>query len=103
MHTYAKPHLTWERQVQQLRDRGMGIPDPAQAARWLGVVGYYRLSGYWYPYRVLDEQSGQRQDAFQVGTDFDQIIALYQFDRRLKLLAVDALERIEIAQEHAGG
>ena len=29
----------------------MVIDDPAAAAKLLGVVGYYRLSGYWYPYR----------------------------------------------------
>jgi len=31
------------------------------------------------------------------GTRLDQVVALYDFDRRLKLLVMDAIERIEIA------
>ena len=65
--------------------------------RWLSVVGYYRLSGYLYAYRVLPEGSQVRLDTFRESTTFDQVIALYDFDRRLKLLMLDALERIEIA------
>lgn len=96
---YAKPHLTMSQQVELLRSRGMIIPDADAATYWLGVVGYYRLSGYWYPYRAADGAGDDvhRGDRFLAGTSFDQIIALYDFDRHLKLLVLEAIERFEIA------
>ncbi|MFF0265881.1 MBL fold metallo-hydrolase [Kribbella sp. NPDC004536] len=42
----------------------MVVDDPAAAAELLSVIGYYRLSGYWYPYR---RRLGSRQRAVGVG------------------------------------
>lgn len=78
----------------------MTVSDPAAAERWLNSVGYYRLSGYWYPYRVRRQPAGGPpviDDNFQAGTSFEQIIELYDFDRKLKLLVLDAIERVEVA------
>jgi abortive infection bacteriophage resistance protein len=74
----------------------MVVDDPAAAAELLSVVGYYRLSGYWYPYR---RQLGRRQrdDQFVAGTNFSTVVRLYDADRRLKLHVLDAIERVEIA------
>jgi abortive infection bacteriophage resistance protein len=94
---YTKPHLDVPAQVRLLASRGLGIPDPQEAERILRAVGYYRLSGYWYPYRRPSPTGVGRADDFVPGTGFDQISALYDFDRRLKLHLLDALERIEIA------
>lgn len=94
---YGKPHRTVDEQVELLRSRGMEVSDPEWAGRWLSVIGYYRLSGYSYPYRVFNADAGSRGDDFMPGTSLAQVLNLYQFDRRLKLLAWDALERIEIA------
>jgi len=96
----TNPHTkNWksiDEQIEILRDRGMIIEDNDHARLFLSRVGYYRLSGYWYPFRQVDE-NGNRIDAFMEGTSFENVIGLYQFDRRLKLLALDALERIELA------
>ena len=96
MTSYSKPHLSFDAQVQLLQRRGMVIDDPAAAARLLSVIGYYRLSGYWYPYR---RQLGptQRDDQFVAGTNFTTVVRLYDADRRLKLHVLDAIERVEIA------
>jgi abortive infection bacteriophage resistance protein len=59
-------------------------------ARRLRVVSYYRLSGYWFPFRRPD-------DSFAPGTHFDVVWDRYVFDRRLRLLVMDAVERIEVA------
>ncbi|TCC43317.1 Abi family protein [Kribbella sindirgiensis] len=93
---YTKPHLSFDDQVQLLKSRGMAVDDPAAAAELLSVVGYHRLSGYWYPYR---RQLGHRQraDQFIGGTNFSTVIRLYDADRRLKLHVLDAVERVEIA------
>ncbi|WP_328989907.1 hypothetical protein OG394_27085 [Kribbella sp. NBC_01245] len=47
MATYSKPHLTFDRQLDLLESRGMRVHDRQFAEHTLGVVGYYRLSGYW--------------------------------------------------------
>lgn len=44
---YTKPHLDLPAQVSLLASRGLIIPDPRDAERFLRAVGYYRLSGYW--------------------------------------------------------
>ncbi|HEY5858569.1 MAG TPA: Abi family protein [Aldersonia sp.] len=97
---YGKPFKTIPEQRQLLESRGITVPDPAAAERWLNSVGYYRLSGYWYPYRVRHRPAGGApivDDTFQPGTSFEQVVALYDFDRRLKLLVLDAIERVEVA------
>ena len=48
---YTKPHLSLAQQLQLLVFRGMDVGDRARAERYLGQLGYYRLSGYWYPAR----------------------------------------------------
>ena len=46
-----KPWLSFEDQLTQLKDRGLAITNDAKALEYLGRVGYYRLSGYWYSFR----------------------------------------------------
>lgn len=86
---YAKPPLDLEAQVALLHARGMS-GDEARMRRRLASVSYYRLSGYWYPFRLPD-------DSFKPGTSFDVVWDRYVFDRRLRLIVMDALERIEVA------
>lgn len=75
----------------------MHLEDRAFAEQWLHNVGYYRLSAYWYPYReLLREEPPIRGDNFRPGTTFEDIAALYEFDRKLRTLVHDGIERIEI-------
>ena len=97
---YRKPHLDISGQIALLRSRGMIIADLAKAASYLERVGYYRLSGYWYPLRqsrivhdVGRKITTQVRDDFRAGTSFGQAVDLYVFDKRLRLLFLDAIER----------
>nr|WP_182263112.1 Abi family protein [Rhodococcus sp. UFZ-B548] len=97
---YGKPFKTIEEQRELLQSRGMTISDTTAAERWLHSIGYYRLSGYWYPHRIRNQPAGSTpviEDHFTPGTSFEQILDLYEFDRKLKLLVLDAIERIEVA------
>lgn len=85
---YEKPHLSIEQQVDLLRARGM-VGDPDFMAGCLRQANYHRLAAYWHPYRDLDHR-------FKAGTRFEHIWRLYVFDRRLRLLILDALERFEV-------
>jgi len=69
------------------------IADEAAAQHALTHIGYYHLSAYWFPYKTRRGASC----AFRPGTDFAEIVKLYEFDRSLKLLIIDAIERIEIS------
>lgn len=85
---YSKPPLTFEDQAALLLKRGM-TGDKAKMARRLSVVNYYRLSAYWHHRKCKD-------DSFIPGTEFDAAWDRYIFDRRLRLLMLDAIERIEV-------
>lgn len=94
----TKRWLSFEEQLELLQSRDMQIDDSQKALNYLQRIGYYRLSGYWYPLRKFaDKTSRIRTDFFVAGTKFSQVIALYIFDKKLRFLALDALERIEMA------
>lgn len=105
MSTYNKPYLTLQQQLQLLKARGLGITDDAAALSYLGRIGYYRISAYWYSFRktVLVQDpatkkiSVQREDDFRDDANFQHALDLYVFDKRLRLLVLDAIERIEVA------
>ena len=89
---YIKPYLPIPDQLQLIKSRGMIVSDDALAQSYLNKIGYYRLSGYWYPYR-----QAPHTDNFRPDTKFSEVIELYVFDKRLRLLMMDVIERIEIA------
>lgn len=91
MTKFQKPSLGIEEEISLLRNRGLLIPDPDKARHYLQYIGYYRLSGYMRPFQSLPDHT------FKPGTDFDKILDLYIFDRKLRLHLLDALERIEIS------
>lgn len=86
-----------DEQIERLESRNMQILDHDKAKNYLSRIGYYRLSGYWYPFRKFQIDQKGRQDTFKDGTTFKHIIELYIFDKKLRLLALDAIERIEMA------
>jgi abortive infection bacteriophage resistance protein len=86
---YSKPPLSYEEQADQLLGRGLVAERDVLISR-LECVNYYRLSGYWHPFRRAD-------DSFLPGTLLDSVWRRYTFDRRLRLLALDAIERVEIS------
>ena len=92
---YTKSPLTFEQQLQQLKDRGLIIENDGFALSQLRTISYYRLSAYWHPFRKI-ERGGTLADDFEEGTHFDEVMTLYEFDRRLRLLVMDAIERIEV-------
>ena len=64
----------------------------AAAPHFLANISYYRLKGYWW-----DMQDDLAKHTFKADTYFEDIIDRYNFDRQLRLILFDAIERIEIA------
>lgn len=89
---YPKKPLRLDEQVRQLQSRGLVIPDAALAEQWLGQLNYYRLAGYALPF-----EQHHASHTFIPGTRFDDVLNLYLFDRKLRLLVIDAIERFEVA------
>lgn len=89
---YSKPALSIEQQIAQLQRRGMTFGDSQLAAHYLRELNYYRLSGYW-----LHREADHAIHQFQPGTRFEDVLTDYVFDRELKLLVLDAVERIEVS------
>lgn len=92
---YTKPPLTTLQHIVQLKERGLNIPDEQRAINYLDHIGYYRLSAYCLPF---EKRAGdQRTHQFVDNTSFDDILKLYIFDRELRLLIMEAIERIEVS------
>ncbi|MBK6847212.1 MAG: Abi family protein [Proteobacteria bacterium] len=89
---FTKCATTHTEQVDLLRQRGMQVDDPAEAEFYLQHLNYYRLAAYWLPFEV-DHASHK----FRAGTRFSDVLNLYIFDRELRLLVLDAVERIEVS------
>lgn len=89
---YVKPPRSLGELSDHLTNRGLEIPDLNRVQRYLRHIGNYRLSPYTIPF-----QRGQPDHVFREDTEFDNILDLYVFDRALRLLVMDALERIEVA------
>ena len=86
---YAKPALSLDQQADILLHRGL-IADRNELIRRLAAVNYYRLSGYLHPFRQPDQ-------SFQPGTTLTAVWRRYNFDRRLRIVLLDAIERLEVA------
>ena len=87
-----KPPFTIADQIALLKQRGMLFRDEANAPHFLENISYYRLKGYWW-----DMQSDYIKHTLKPNTYFEDVIDLYNFDRHLRLIIFDAIERIEIA------
>ena len=87
---YDKNPLSFNEQINLLETRGLQIIDRQKALSYLQEISYYRLSAYFLPYQ-------KNKDKFNTGTTFQQIIDTYSFDRELRLLVFDSIERIEVA------
>ncbi|WP_432823816.1 Abi family protein [Trichloromonas sp.] len=88
---YVKVPLSIEDQAQRLQDRGLTCDNPDRLKHYLAHIGYYRLSAYWLPFERPAEEALTRNHLFLPGTSFDAILSLYIFDRKLRLLVMDAI------------
>ncbi len=88
---FSKPPTDYQQQLALLEQRGMTI-NHHHAAHYLQHLNYYRLAAYWLPFEA-DHATHQ----FIPGTAFDVVLNHYIFDRELRLLVFDAIERFEVS------
>lgn len=87
---YSKPALDVSALVSRLQSNGLSISDINVATNSIQRIGYFRLLIYMRPFQDAAKH-------FTGNCDFGQILQLYEFDRELRLLCLDALERAEVA------
>lgn len=91
--SYNKSSLSYQQQIDLLRQRGMEINNPQKTLHLLSHLSYYRLSGYWHA--LLKEPKSDHM--FKESTTFEQAFKLYCFDRELRLLITNQIEKIEVS------
>jgi abortive infection bacteriophage resistance protein len=89
---FSKDSLTFEQQLERLIHRGLHVEDKTSAVAYLRHINYYRFGTYWWSF--IDDHETH---TFKAGTTFNQVLNLYVFDRELRLLLLDAIERIEVS------
>jgi abortive infection bacteriophage resistance protein len=92
---YVKQPLSIQQQIERLKYRGLIIDDENLAANTLSTISYYRLRAYTYPFQCNDDEKEHR--FIRNDIHFNDILDLYCFDSRLRLLIFNAIEKIEIA------
>lgn len=90
MTKYKKPFLTIDEQISLLEKRGLIVVDKEKAKFYLKNISYYHLSIYAKAFQ-------DKSDIFNKDTTFEEVLDLYNFDKKLRLLLLDVLERIEMS------
>jgi abortive infection bacteriophage resistance protein len=101
---YSKPWLHVDAQIEKLATRGVDVGDPGEAADLLRAVGYYRLTGYLYPFRRserYEDSDGKVRirvlGDYLPGTSLGHAAQIIDFDRALRMLVLDGIERVEVS------
>lgn len=94
---FTKPYLNAHDLVRLLQSRGLTVSDAAKAESYIEYIGYYRLSAYMYPLLQIPKELHQ----YKPNTSFGQVMMLYRFDKKLRLLAFNEIEKIEVAVRSA--
>lgn len=84
---YEKPPKTITEQIELLKSRGLIIDNEEIMKYFLTNVSYYHWSIYFKHF--------QKDDVFYNGTNFEDILKIYVFDNKLRLLLLGLLERVE--------
>jgi abortive infection bacteriophage resistance protein len=91
----SKSTATIPLQISKLRENGLIIDDEEYASSTLKSINYYRLLHY---FAVFLDESGQY---YKKGTTFEDGTRLYEFDRKLRVEILAALEEVEVAARAA--
>ena len=93
---YEKSPISIKKQVEKLKSRGLIIDDENLTTSYLANISYYRLRAYTYPFQNNTDPE-KLHEFIRKDIHFKDIIDLYRFDRRLRILVFNALEKIEVA------
>lgn len=85
----VKPAKTYQEQVDLIKEKGFIVDDREACITFLKQANYYRLSAYFLPFRKTD-------GTFVHGVHFQRVQRIYEFDNCIRILLLQAIERIEL-------
>ena len=94
---YNKPYKSPQDLVSLLQTRGLIINNQSRAENYIRHIGYYRLSAYMFPLLKLPKD----KHLFKNNITFQNVLELYKFDKKFRLLIFNEIEKIEIAVRSA--
>ena len=94
---YTKSYASPRQLVSLLQSRGLQINNVDKAENYLRNISYYRFSAYLHPLLTIPKEN----HVFKGNATFDTALAMYRFDRQLRLLMFNQIEKIEIAVRSA--
>lgn len=97
MEPYLKPYKNPEELTALLKSRGLLIDNEKRVQSYISMIGYYRLSAYMFPFLQLPKQN----HVFKYGVSFDNVLDIYRFDKKLRVLIFNEVEKVEIAVREA--
>jgi len=78
--------------MEMLKNRGLLFDNEQAAIEYLKVISYFRLANYWKPM-----ERDKVNHIFKPNSKFENVVALYNFDKELRSLLFSAIQNIEIA------
>lgn len=94
MAKFDKQALPHDKLLALMESRGLICSDKERILRHLKNVSYYRFSEYASSFY---QNAKSENPVFIPNTTYEEIWNLYLFDRKLRLLTLDAIERIEVS------
>lgn len=93
--SYNKIPANIDSQIEILESRGMIIDDLRFAKKFLAENYFHRFLSYSVPFFCREDHSYNK--SYIKHTKFSDVVRIYEFDSKLRLLILDAIERIEIS------
>lgn len=90
---FSKTFMQPEDVVVLLAKRGLTIDSPQEVVSYIRNIGYYRLSAYLFPFLLQPK----KQHRFKPGSRIQDALNLYRFDKKLRVLLFNEIEKVEIA------
>ena len=94
---YNKAYTSPAGLVTLLKQRGLYVEDDKRTENYLRHIGYYRFSAYLYPLLSIPKEAHR----YKPDATFNKALDMYRFDRHLRLLMFNEIEKIEVAVRSA--
>lgn len=87
-----------EELVEKLRSRGMNIKKGKQSAKIANILeyeNYYRIINGYKDLFLSVTATATTEEQYKIGTTFDEVYALYNFDRKIRSIYLQYLLKVE--------
>lgn len=92
---YSKLPASVEEQILILKSRGMLINNERLAKIFLSENYFHRFLSYSVPF--FESISNNNSKCYKKNVYFEDVVRVYEFDSKLRLLVLEAIEKIEIS------